>query len=339
VTSKRVQATICAALALMMAFAMAGFVRNAESQGQQENTALRVMTYNIKHGQGNDACEDPEATPGVVPPQDCAVDLERAADVIRAQDPDVIAIQEVDRFWARSGVEDQPARLAELLSMNPCYAANLDHPADEHSEQPHQYGVLILTKAPVISCQNTLFPSVEGWEQRGLLEARIEVEGAGEIAILATHFQAGRSSDPEEAVRQRTQEADLTAERVKSLDVPVILMGDLNARPDDTELTNLMTTDTGLQDAWAVAGDGTDGFTSPASPDEGAKARIDYILVSDGIDVTGCQVVVNDETRIAADHYPVVAELSFGLVTGTPNASPGASPGSTPGLSRQRMGR
>lgn len=307
----------------MMAFATAGFVRNVESQ--EGDDSLRVMTYNIKHGQTNDACEDPPATPDVVPNQECALDLERSVEAIRTQDPDVVAIQEVDRFWARSGEVDQPAQLAVMLGMNPCYAPNLDHQADSHSSQAHQYGVLILSKAPIVSCENTLFPFVEDWEQRGLLEARIEVEGIGEIAILASHFQAGRSSDPEEAVRQRTEQADLTAERVRSLGVPAVLMGDLNAESGDPELENLLASETGLQDGWAVGGDGSDGFTSPASTDEPADHRIDFILVSEGIDVDRCEVIVNEETAFAADHYPVVADLSFGLL-GTPAASPGASP-------------
>src|SRR5690606_29450074 len=69
---------------------------------------VRVMTYNIHHASGNDDCTDEETPEGEIPEPDCALDLERIAQVIESQSPDIVALQEVDRFWARSGGVDQP---------------------------------------------------------------------------------------------------------------------------------------------------------------------------------------------------------------------------------------
>ena len=55
------------------------------SQAPRANTAdLRVMTYNIKHGQTNAACTQPAATPGQPPAPDCNLDPQASIAVILA---------------------------------------------------------------------------------------------------------------------------------------------------------------------------------------------------------------------------------------------------------------
>ncbi len=145
---------------------------------------LRVMTYNIKHGQTNAACTQPAATPGQPPAPDCNLDLQAAIAVIREHHPDVIGLQEIDRFWARSGYLDEPAVLSAALGMaHRCYAANLDHPADVHADRPHQYGTLILSRFPIRSCSNTPLPRSGENEQRGFTLAAIDVRGVA-AAVL-----------------------------------------------------------------------------------------------------------------------------------------------------------
>ncbi len=74
---------------------------------------LRVLTYNIHHGVGDDG----------------VLDLERIARVVEDSGADVVGLQEVDRHWsARSVWLDQPAWLAERLDMHVAYAADLDQP-------------------------------------------------------------------------------------------------------------------------------------------------------------------------------------------------------------------
>src|SRR5581483_2614067 len=69
-------------------------------------TALRVMTYNIKSGNGN---------------------LAGTADAIRAESPDIVALQEVDVHWAdRSAFADQATELGARLRMNVRFARIYD---------------------------------------------------------------------------------------------------------------------------------------------------------------------------------------------------------------------
>ena len=51
---------------------------------------MKLVTYNIRFGLGLDQ----------------RIDLARIADTVR--DADIIALQEVERFWKRSGMSDQP---------------------------------------------------------------------------------------------------------------------------------------------------------------------------------------------------------------------------------------
>lgn len=265
---------------------------------------LRVMTYNIKHGATNAACTQPPANPGGEPPRDCALDPEAAVEVVREHRPDIVAFQEIDRFWARSAHADQPALLGERLELpHQCYGANLDHPPDSHSARPHQYGTLVLSRYPIRECRTLpLRRAQDGSEPRGLTLAVIEA-GKTTLEVYNTHLH----TRPED---RRLQGEDIAAALDRAPRRPAVLMGDLNARPDAAELAPLHQR---LRDAWQAAGAAAqgnpDGATSPAAPDEAPANRIDYIFVSPGIRVVRVTVPVDARTRLAADHYPVIADL------------------------------
>ncbi len=80
----------------------------------------------------------------------------------------------------------------------------------------------------------------------------------------------------------------------------MVLLGDLNARPDTPEIATL--TDQ-LVDAWVAAGVG-DGYTFSAT---NPRARIDYVLYSDDVVARTAAVLSTD----ASDHLPVVADLEL----------------------------
>lgn len=312
-----------ALLAAMVCVSSLTVVVTAQTASPVPDTGdLRVMTYNIKHGRGNDDCVNPTVSEGTIPNTECEVDLARTSEVIERSGASIVGLQEVDRYWARSGGVDQPAELSSLLGMNQCYGANLDHPADNHANEPHQYGVAILSDYPIIECTNTLLPTPEGWEQRGALSATIDIGGGQQILVINTHLQAGREGAQEEAARQRAEQLATLLELAEASDLPTIIMGDLNARPGDDELARIVDPTSGFTDVWSAVHGGDGGFTSPASPDAEPEARIDYIFVSAGLQVLGSEVVVDDLTRMASDHFPVVADLRL--------ASPGATPVATP---------
>lgn len=82
--------------------------------------------------------------------------------------------------------------------------------------------------------------------------------------------------------------------------------------PSATEMEPLVTR---LTDAWTKAGVATvgnpGGLASPATVDGDPRNRIDYVLVSAPSDVRAASVPIDATTRLAADHYPVVVDVTL----------------------------
>lgn len=288
---------------------MAAAPARAQFEPQTNARELRVMTYNIKHGQTNASCPQPPPIPGQPPAPDCQLDLQASIEVIRALDPDIIGLQEIDRFWARSDYLDEPAVLAAGLGLpNSCYAPNLDHGPDSHSIVDHQYGTLILSRYPILSCNNTLLRRVGTTEQRGLLEVLINVLGVP-VRFYTTHLHTV-------AADRLLQTEDIAAVIDAAPAGPKVLVGDFNARSTfTTTVPEMVPIYDRFSDAWRVAPlpDAINpiGFTSPANLLGNPTARIDYIFTSPEILVSGTFVPIDASTRLAADHYPVVSDIAL----------------------------
>jgi endonuclease/exonuclease/phosphatase family metal-dependent hydrolase len=241
--------------------------------------ALRVATFNIHHGAGLDG----------------RVDLERIAGVVEGTGAEVVGLQEVDRHWSeRSDFVDQATWLADRLDMHVVFGANLDLSPPAEGAPRRQYGTAVLSRHRIRGWRNTLLPRPEGGEQRGLLEARIQVRGTS-VRIFDTHLQ--NTSQVERLAQVAAIREVLAAARES-----VVLLGDLNATPETPEIAAI-THD--LADAWAQAGEG-DGFTYDAAT---PHARIDYVLTSSDVVARTAAVVATD----AADHLPVVVDLALPL--------------------------
>jgi len=265
-------------------------------------SVLKVMTYNIKHGQTNAACTQPPAAPGQPPSPDCNLDLQASIAVIRAHNPDIVGMQEVDRFWARSGYQDEPAVLAAGLGLpHSCYGANLDHPADAHATKPHQYGTVILSRFPILECTTTPLPRTGDNEQRGLTLAVIDV--GVRLRFYNTHLHT--------TAADRLLQTESIAKVMDGAPAgPRLMTGDFNARPTTPELVPIHAR---FADAWQKAGvpaaDNKDGLTSPARLTGNPASRIDYVFVSAPLTAESVSVPIDAQTHVASDHYPVVATI------------------------------
>ena len=240
---------------------------------------MRALTFNIRHGVGVDGVHD----------------LERVARLIEVAAADLAALQEVDRHLSpRSGYLDQAAWLAGRLDMDMAYGAVVDlGPAESGPDGARrQYGIALLSRAPLREARNLLLTRPRGGEQRGLLGAVVDVDGHA-VRAFCTHLQH----------RSRTERLAQATQIAESLAVgagPIVMMGDLNARPGDPEIAPLTEV---LDDAWVVAGDGA-GFTFDAAT---PHTRIDYILTSEDLVARSAAVLPTD----ASDHLAVVAELAL----------------------------
>lgn len=220
------------------------------------NPLLRVATFNIHHGAGRDG----------------KVDLGRTAEVIRALDVDLIALQELDVGLRRSRNADQPAELAELLGMHLFFA-----PAMELDQG--EYGIALAAHEEFRAAVEPL-PRVGGEEPRLVIVASWK-----KIEILTTHLSRSRSA--------REVQTRRLAELAAEIGSPTIVIGDLNQGFAD--LRPLLELD-----------------LSAARPDPTFLSRlrrdmqIDHVLVSRGIRITEAKVHKTD----ASDHHALSAAVT-----------------------------
>ncbi len=240
---------------------------------QAATVTLRVLTYNIHHGQGTDG----------------RLDLERIARVIQERRADLVALQEVDRKVPRSGMVDQVAELERLTGLKAAYGKNLDL-------QGGEYGNAILSRFPILEHRNHALPRLNGNEQRGLLEVLVSVENR-RIAFFCTHL------NEKPADRERL----LAVEAIQSIlknraNLPVLLAGDLNACPDSEVLRRTMVF---LKDTCTIRP--ADALTIPAGkPDR----RIDYVLHNGHAGIKTIESHVISE-KVASDHRPVITVIEL----------------------------
>ncbi|MGW0816397.1 endonuclease/exonuclease/phosphatase family protein [Streptomyces viridiviolaceus] len=240
---------------------------------------LRVATYNIHAGAG----------------QDGIFDLDRTAEAVRGLRADVIGLQEVDVHWgSRSDFVDEARALAEELDMRVFFAPIYDlDPAAEGGER-RQYGVAVLSRYPVLEAENHEITRLSTQTSDpvpapapGFAEVVVNVKGS-HVHVYATHLDY--RADPSVREAQVADMLDvLAADRG-----PKILVGDFNAEATAPELAPLWQQ---LRDA---APDG--GGTYPAI---GPVKRIDFVTVSPDVTVAGARTVATD----ASDHRPVVTDV------------------------------
>jgi endonuclease/exonuclease/phosphatase family metal-dependent hydrolase len=237
--------------------------------------SLKVMSYNIHHGVGIDN----------------VLDLQRIADFITEKKAEVVGIQEVDRHYgARSNFEDQAKKLAEMLGYHYVFGANLDLDPAVEGQNRRQYGTAILSKYPIVQSQNYHLSSF-GKEQRGLLEATINVKG-NHIRIYNTHLGLD--------VPQRLAQVNEINEILSKKETPVILMGDLNAEPGVEEV-ELLLNEANLVDVFQNE-DNANTF-----PVLNPIKRIDYIFVSEGVKFSSQQVFHSTYS----DHLPIIVDIEL----------------------------
>jgi len=231
---------------------------------------LRVMSYNIHHGEGLDG----------------KVDLERIAKLITDARADVVGLQEVDRGVTRTQRRDLPDELAKRTGMSVYFEKNLPY-------QGGEYGNAVLTRFPIKRAKNTHYKMLRPGEQRGVQQVVLDVHGR-EVLVLNTHIDF-RPDDAERMLNTGELKAIVAAAGA----MPVVMTGDFNAAPESRVIATIGTF---LTDTWAKVGQGP-GLTIPV---KAPKQRIDYVWITSA---TLEPVAMHVPYSEASDHLPIVAEL------------------------------
>lgn len=275
-------AAVPTALALAAGVLVTGPAAHAATRSDQ-GVRLRVMAYNIQAGAGADH----------------VFDLERQAEAIESEHPDLVGLEEVDVDWAtRSDYTDEAAWFARRLHMHVFFAPIYDLPPDRTGAPDRRFGVALLSRFPILRARNleitrlsTQVPDPVPAPAPGFPEVLVNARGVP-LWVYVTHLDY--RADP--GVRE-SQVADMDA-IMDRRHGRKILIGDLNARPDDAELAPLWTR---LTDALTVLGQ----RTTPTYPADAPTARIDYVTYSPGIRAVAGHV----PDTLASDHRPVVTDL------------------------------
>ncbi len=234
------------------------------ASGRAQDT-VRVLSYNILHGTGTDRL----------------VDLDRTAAVIRALEPDLVLLQEVDSCTQRTDGVDQTAALAELTGM-PHHAFGRFMEYDGGA-----YGMAILSARPILQHEN--YPLPEGAEPRSALAARIRpTPGAPEILFVGVHLYRTEA--------ERFAQAKMLVELFAGETAPVLLVGDFNSEPGDPVMRLLGT-------EWKLPAKPTGNRLT--WPSDEPQVEIDHGLYRPAERFRVIAYRVIDE-RMASDHRPVL---------------------------------
>ena len=235
-----------------------------------EGLPIRVMAYNIHQGFGTDG----------------GFALEEIAKVIEAENPDIIALQEVSGGWLVDGSVDILTWMSQRLDMNYAWGPAADS----------VWGNAVFSRYPILLSENHEMPNNDDLSlDRALLWVEIDIGDEEPLRVIATHFHAGRDEGTHripqsEAIIQQWGGSSRT-----------ILLGDLNGRPGDPEIT--MFEEAGLLDSFADSGTTGDGFTSPS---DGPHQRIDYVWTSADLESTA----YSSTRSQASDHFPVAVTIN-----------------------------
>jgi endonuclease/exonuclease/phosphatase family metal-dependent hydrolase len=202
----------------------------------QTSVSIKVMTMNIKEG-GEYANYNTEAF----------------AECIATYNPDVVVMQEVDRFTNRAGNKDILTELGAALGMFPFYGKAMDY-------RGGGFGNGILSKYPFYNAQSIVSKPAGASENRNCSWIDIVLPQGGKLRVAVTHLDV-------KSEQVRTQTMAEINRSILTDEFPVLLMGDFNAKPDSDTMKY-------ARSKWQDIGAGT-GNTIPATA---PTSRIDYIM-------------------------------------------------------------
>lgn len=293
---------------------------------------MRLISFNIQYGFGADNFYS----------------LSRIADVIR--DQDIICLQEVERNWTRTGMDDQPAILSSLLPQHYwVYGPAFDMDASTVQDgrvvnRRRQFGTMILSRLPIRWSRLWPLPKRRMIDplntQNAALEAMIETS-SGPLRVLSVHLA-------HVGVEERLEEIDfLLAQQTRvpleggpwsgTDDEPArnwtegqaepvnptsaIWMGDFNSEPFSAEYTRICGATpyhpgaryaAGFVDAVAAAGQRAGSLHTHVKQIAGDTRlrQLDHCFVTGDLAQRVKSVRV-DNGCVASDHHPLFIEMDL----------------------------
>lgn len=224
----------------------------------------KIMSYNIRNCKGMDKI----------------IDYNRVIDVINAEAPDVIMLQEVDSATVRSAGVVVCDSLAGACGYVATYAPAIAFGGGK-------YGIAVLTRDLPLSVTQRALPGRE--ELRTIVAVECE-----DYIVACTHLSL--------TAEDRMLSLPIIIDMAQHCNKPFIIAGDFNAEPDEAFIAE-------LSKHFTIVGD----LDTPTFPAHEPNVKIDYIAIYNN--TAGSKVKAHDykviAEPIASDHRPIVATVSY----------------------------
>jgi endonuclease/exonuclease/phosphatase family metal-dependent hydrolase len=292
---------------------------------------MKLVAYNTQYCKGKDG----------------RIDIDRVVGTVA--EADLIAFQEIERHWQRSGEVDQPAEIAKRLpkhhwAYGPYFDADASTVAGDGtvSNRRRQFGTMTLSKWPILSSRLHLLPKYKTGPVfcmiAGCLETVIAAPGGPlrvynihlndvspdeRLAQIARFFEVLEAAPREGGIWSGHDEQWQT-EPVPPMPEDAIVLGDFNSLPGSREYEAIVgpldkdfgygRVDVGhrLVDAWVATGHKQeDGITFPGDSPGGKEmpCRIDYVFTTLGL-APRLKSCRIDTAAQGSDHQPVWVEMA-----------------------------
>ncbi len=226
---------------------------------------LKVLSYNLRFGE--------------------LASLKELADFIKKQDPDVVALQEVDcrTYRERAPMQhgkDFATELGFYTGLISAYGKTIPYAGG-------YYGIALLSKYPLAKVERIYLPKTKhGKEQRAILVADIEFREGEYFSFASTHLDYTNTEE-------RQVQVEKLNEILLARPYPVIVAGDFNAQPNSVEIADGM-------GVWKRVS-----RLEPTVPAKSPRSTIDYIFCYPAnkwaeVDATVYQVQLSDHLPVSA---------------------------------------
>ncbi|MCU4157051.1 endonuclease/exonuclease/phosphatase family protein [Carboxylicivirga sp. A043] len=243
--------------------------------GCQQSIGLKIMSYNIRHGEGLDN----------------ELDLSRSGQVIKSEAPHLCALQEVDSYCRRSDSVNQTNYLAQYTSMTGTFGKFMDFDGGE-------YGMATLSSKPLLSTKVLQLPNGLH-EPRSAIVHEVEIAKACTIVFVNVHFDWLES---EEGVKSRLSQARALMRYINTTDKAVVIAGDFNCTSQSPTMQYF------AEQGFVLVDKGEDNLSFQGE----GKAEIDHVIYRNAANL---QVKVKEcyllNEPIVSDHRPLVAALEI----------------------------
>jgi len=240
---------------------------------QQPSVNLKIMSYNIRHGEGLDTI----------------LDLSRSAAIIKSQSPDLVGLQEVDHFCSRTDSIGQTKYLAQLTNMTGSFGAFMDY-------QGGQYGMATLSAKPLTSTKVLRLPDAL-YEPRTAIIHEVQLAQGCTIVFANVHLDW---IDNVEGSANRLKQAESLLQYIDSLNKATIITGDFNCTPDAPTMRYF------AEQGFVFIKKGEDNLSFQGE----SKSEIDHLIYRDSEQIKFIENSIKLlKEPIVSDHRPLVVEM------------------------------